>query len=332
MIAEKFRLDLHHGKFVELDYEAIDRICDLIRMGKAFKTYKPYPWNDTRYWPDESEEKRTVSQYFAVGNAINFGYWQRQRRTDIMHCRGTKGGIQTSGALYLWRALRTCYENNTFPILDSQKLAKISVRDLKRIFSTDTGRTPLPQLEERTRNWQDLGSRLCEYWKGEFYNLLQDCSNSLYTFVQYSRQFRAYDDPLCKLTMVNAILHQGRGLVKFQEPILPGVDYQLTKQQLRIGILKPKKAMAKKLVKEELLSEEEARELRNACLSAFIHMMNKTGVAGDYLDNRWWFNRANCNDDNPVCRDPKTSDKCLFIKVCKRYTYYKRPLEHTRYY
>jgi len=332
MIAEKFRLDLYHGKFVELDYEALDRICDLIRTGKAFKTYKPYPWNDPRYWPDESEEKWTVSQYFAVGNAINFGYWQRQERGGITYCQGTKGGIQTSGALYLWRALRTCYENGTFPILDSQKLAKISVRDLEKIFKDDAGRTRLPQLEERTRNWQDLGSRLCEYWNGEFYNLLQDCSNSLYTFVQYSRQFRAFDDPLCKLTMVNAILHQGRGLVKFKEPILPGIDYQLMKQHLRIGVLKPKRRISKKLVRENLLSVEEARELRNACLEAFIYIMNKTGVAGDSLDNKWWFNRNNCSDDKPVCENSETLSKCLFSQVCKKNTRYKRPLENTRYY
>jgi len=332
MIVDRLRLNLQFGKYVELDYGVLDKICELTSKEDAYKFYKPYSWDDPHYWLENDKGMKDVSQYFTVGNAINFRYWWIAENSRINQCHGMKGGMDVGGAMYMWRSLRMCYDKETYPILDAYKLAKISITDLKVIFQDDNGNVPLPLLEERLKNWRDLGKKLCEYWGGEFYNLLKETKNSLYNFIQYSRQFRAFDDPICKMTMVNAIFHQGRGITKFRETIFPGIDYQLVKQQLRIGILAPKETVKNKLIHGELLSEEEARELRNACLKAFIYIMKKTNIAGDIIDNKWWFNRQNCKDEDPVCQNSETINTCLFSKVCEKKIQYKRPLENTRYY
>jgi len=328
----KLRLNLEFGKHVELDYKLLDKICNLMSKEDVFKSYKPHSWEDPRYWLEDTKGERDVSQYFTLGNAINFRYWWKEQNGRIRHCQGIKGGMNVNGALYMWRSLKTCYDQETFPILDAHKLSKLSLKDFKKIFQDDNGKVPMPLCKERIKNWRDLGRKLCEYWSGDFYNLVKETKNSLYNFVQYSRQFRAFDDPLCKMTMVNAIFHQGRGITRFKESIFPGIDYQLIKQQLRIGILIPKGNVRNKLINEELLSEKEARELRNACLKAFIYIMKKTRIAGDVIDNKWWFNRKNCKDENPVCKNSETINACLFSKVCKKRTRYKSPLENTRYY
>ena len=126
--------------------------------------------------------------------------------------------------------------------------------------------------------------------------------------------------------MVNAIMHQGRGVVKFDDPILPGIDYQLLKQQMRIGIVVPKGKLIKKLVRKEILTSGEARELRNAALYSFLQIMEKTLISGDVIDNIWWTNRRTCLDFQPLC------EGCLFTNVCIKKTEYKIPLEVTRYY
>jgi hypothetical protein len=126
--------------------------------------------------------------------------------------------------------------------------------------------------------------------------------------------------------MVNAIMHQGRGIRKFDRPIFPGIDYQLLKQQMRIGIVVPNKTLAKKLIQGTLLGHKEARELRNAGLSSFLHLMQKTSIPGDVIDNMWWNNRQICTDSKPSC------EKCLFRKVCEKKTPFGIPLEMTRHY
>jgi hypothetical protein len=134
------------------------------------------------------------------------------------------------------------------------------------------------------------------------------------------------------MTMVNAIMHSGRGLVTFDEPIFPGMDYELLKQEMRNGILELNDTMKNKLRKGILLTAEESRELRNAGLSAFLEIMKLTSLGGDVLDNVWWFNRSNCETHRPVCKINGEEKNCFFYGVCPERTEYLIPVEDTRYY
>lgn len=325
-ISNSLFLKLTFGNLVELDYEVLNQVCDFLSKNKNQYQRKPMDWRNTHYWPDDSEGVYVVSQFFAIGNAINFRYWWRGNRGAYGYCKGVKGKSSERGAYYMWRALRLCQKAAVIPILDSKKLSKISISEMKHIFRDDKGHDLMPALKERQRNWRDLGHKLLEYWDGQFYNLVKTAQNSLFDFVRYSRQFRAFDDPLCKMVMVNSIMHQGRGIVKFKTPIFPGIDYQLLKQQMRMGIVVPKGRLMKKLISQEILTHNEARELRNAGLHSFLHIMERTGIPGDVIDNIWWTNKRICRDQQPQC------EGCLFSNICRRKQEYGIPREITRYY
>jgi hypothetical protein len=319
-------VNMPFGKEVTLDYSLIDKVSEILKVGKTARSYQPFNWIDDLHWVGKEESDRIVSQFFALGNSINFKYWWFEKNGNYQYTEGKKGGSMERGAFYMWRSLKLCLDNEIFPVLDARKLSKISLGEIKQIFADDDGKIPLPNLAERQRNWQDLGSKLLEYWDGEFYNLVHESHNSLIEFVRLSRQFRAFDDPLCKIPMVNSLMHQGRGITKFFETIFPGIDYQLLKQQLRIGILVPKSNLASKLIAKKLLTHVEARELRNAGLMSFLLIMEKSGLTGDIVDNIWWLNRRNCSDSDTKC------DSCPFESMCEKKISLQIPLENTRYY
>ena len=331
LITDRLRLNLQYGNHVTIDRNTLDKTCDLIER-KEIKV-KPFDWRNPLYWLEDEKGKAKVSQFFTIGNSINFRYWWIGEKKENGYCEGKKGGVETRGAYYMWRSLKVCLDQDFYPMLDARKLSKITLKEVKGIFQDDKGALPMPGCEERLKNWRDLGKKLYEYWSGEFYNLVKETRGSLYQFIQYSRQFRAFDDPLCKMTMVNAIMHQGRGLTTFDEPIFPAVDDKLPNQQVRIGILVVDKKVGDKLKKRAYLSPDETRELRNASLDAFIYMMKKTGLTGDVIDNMFWFNRTKCRTETPVCEEGEKIEKCLFHEICKRKVEYKFHLtKGTRYF
>jgi len=329
-VADRLRLLLELGDKVEIDDERLEQVCRHLKK-IDLESYKPLDWRDPKHFPGDDEGMPTVSQFFTIGNSINFRYWWRDNGR-LKYAEGRKGGNSERGAFYMWRSLRVSMKTGVFPLLEAKRLAKIEPEDIRRIFRDDDGRDVMPALEERLHNWRDLGTKLHEFWGGEFYNLVKETRGSLFDFIQYSRQFRAFDDPLCKMIMVNAILHQGRGITKFDQPIFPGIDYELLKQQMRIGILKISKDLEIKIEHSELLASDEAAELRKAGLKAFLRMMEATSINGDILDNIWWSNRKACNTDVPICQTKDQESKCRFLDVCSKRTKLRIPLEITRYY
>lgn len=150
-------------------------------------------------------------------------------------------------------------------------------------------------------------------------------------FARLSAQIRAFDDPVLKLTMVNAILHNGSDVYRFRDQPLPGIDYHLLRHLLRQGILEPTPELAEKLIAGSVLSEAEGLNLRQAALVAFVELSRLSGIGGEILDNCYWLNRANCTDI-PVCLDPRTASLCPFLDVCPQHIRFGLPLQYTRYY
>jgi hypothetical protein len=93
----------------------------------------------------------------------------------------------------------------------------------------------------------------------------------------------------------------------------------------------PADEVANKLKAGELLDDEEAEGLRAATLDAYLQLSAQTGLSGEILDNKFWFNRNNCGDP-PVCVNPETAAQCPFLDACERHVEYGLPLELTRYY
>lgn len=132
--------------------------------------------------------------------------------------------------------------------------------------------------------------------------------------------------------MVNAIMHEGRGLVKFRGEFLPALDCQLAKQLVRQGVVRPPLGVLKKLRESSLLAAAEAFALRSSGLYALSEIGRKSNLRGDRLDNLYWANGRQCDDGRPVCQIPGLERECPFLDVCEKQVAYRIPLELTRYY
>ena len=175
-----------------------------------------------------------------------------------------------------------------------------------------------------------MGARLRASWEGEFVSVIEAAHGSLGTFAQLCQTFRAFDDPVGKLTMVNAIMLTGSGLASFDRQPLPGVDYHLIKQAVRQGLVEPGRLVARKLGTGAFLNPDESLSLRQAVLDALVSVGQEASVSTAVLDNLYWMNRRICSDTNPACQSGV--DQCPFASACPKLTGYGLPLELTRYY
>jgi hypothetical protein len=285
-------------------------------------------WDDPTFWNIESDRPARC-QFLAVGNAINFRFWELHNH-EAVPAVGTIEGETFRGSLYMWRRLRTRLLAGAFS-LDPFFLAEMTAETFRSAFEDDAGQFPLqPAAPERVENLRDLGTRLLDAWRGQFVEVVDAAQGSLDRFARLSRGFRAYDDPVQKLTMVNAIMLTGSGLVTFDREPLPGVDYHLMKQAVRQGLVEPTRPVARKLASGELLAEDESIPLRRAVLDSLSEVAEIAGVSTAVLDNLYWMNRRICSDRNPACESG--IGECPFEAVCKRRTNYGLPIELTRYY
>lgn len=330
-LARDLGIDCSGSALVQIDEGVLSRLAAHLMTRKDFSEYDRSKWDDDRFW-NVGDTVAQRSQYFTVGNSINFRFWSLVNRST-QAASGCIRGEKFVGSMYLWRALRRCIDEGKYPILEARFLASLSIHDFDEIFGDDTGHNPLAVArEDRIANLRDLGVRLEGEWQGQFLNLIAATRGSLTSFVRMSSRFRAFDDPNFKLVMVNAILHSGSGIVVFDGDPLPGIDYHLLKQLLRHGVLKPRAALAEQIRNRELLKSTEGQELRRVALGAAVRLSELTGIGGEILDNKWWWNRAKCKDKDPVCLDPQTAHQCPFYGPCEQLTELAFPIEETRYY
>lgn len=330
-VASSLGIDLSPSALVHIDSVQLDRIARQITARADFRQATPAKWDDHRFWNVEAPPDER-SQYFTIGNAINFRFWHVEAGR-IVGSVGEIDGEKLRGSMYMWRCLRRCIDQGRFPLLDARFLAQLTDGQFTEIFSDDTGRNPLiVGATDRVANLRDLGRNLLSRWRGRAYELLMESQGSLTAFAIMSKRIRAFDDPIYKLTMVNAILHSGSGVFEFGDDLLPGIDYEILKQLLRQRVVVPSHELDRKLVGMTLLLPTEAYELRRTALKALLELSRRTGIPGDILDNRYWRNRTNCTEDEPVCHRAEEAHTCPFYPSCDRRTDMHRPLELTRYY
>jgi hypothetical protein len=228
--------------------------------------------------------------------------------------------------MYLWRRLRLAHQREEFDI-SAPALAALDEDTFNRAFADDEGENPLSiAADSRIANLRDLGSTLMTKWGGWFERVVSQSSESLEIFARHSSSFRAFDDPLQKLTMLNAIMLQGSGLVRFDKAPLPAIDYHLVKQAVRQGLVRPGPSIGSKLRDRSLLTQDESTSLRRAVLSALLTAAEGAGTSSAVIDNLYWLNRRICADTDPEC------GVCPFKDGCEQHVELGLPLELTRYY
>ena len=290
---------------------------------------QPATWDDPRFWNvDASRSDRC--QFLAVGNAINFRFWT-VADGQVVAGAGPVEGESFRGAMYLWRRLRLGVQRGEFE-LNAKWLSELTEESLERAFRDDDGACPLsPGLADRTKNLRDLGTRLLDDWEGEFVNVVDAANGSLTGFADLSATFRAFDDPIRKLTMVNAIMLAGSGLTHFDEEPLPGIDYHLIKQAVRQGLVVPSQEVQDKLRDKQFLTPMESLALRHVTLTALLQVAEASGISTAVIDNIYWGNGRICDERKPACQIAG-GPECPFEDACLRRVDLGRPLEITRYY
>jgi hypothetical protein len=299
-------------------------IVDVLRALMDRERPTPAKWDDPRFWNVEATDADRC-QYLAVGNSINFRFWE-QADGKTVPAIGAIDGEALRGSMYMWRRLRIAVDRGELA-LDALFLSDLDEATLARAFTDDDGRLPLGAgIGERVLNLRDLGARLASKWHGQFVNVIRAANGSLKYFAELCADFRAFDDPVQKLTMVNAIMLAGSGLARFDQDPLPGIDYHLVKQALRQGLVTPSHTLQAKLTNHELLDEGESVALRTAILTALIEVSQLAGISTAVIDNLYWLNRRICGDEEWLC------SSCPFEAGCAKRTEFGLPLELTRYY
>jgi hypothetical protein len=310
---------------VRIQPEAVTALSQVLAKSAEAQGPVASAWNDPKFWPT-NEDRSVRSQLLTIGNALNFRFWRLTSTGVLESLGGRLEGKYFTGSMYMWRRIRLAHDANV-PLSDAKYLATMDSATFYDLFVDDEGVNPLAEaMEDRVANLRDLGEQLVTDWSGQFDNVLSKAGGSLPQFMQLSRNFRAFDDPLGKLTLVNALMHRGSGLVSFQEPLLPAIDYQLLKQLLRQRVLIPDRRLDAKLRGSHYLDDNEAHQLRSAALEALLFAGSRTGLAGDLIDNLLWRNRTTCTDVEPNCQD------CKFNAFCSKDVDLRRPLQLTRHY
>jgi hypothetical protein len=233
--------------------------------------------------------------------------------------------------MYMWRRLRVGIDRGEFE-LNAGWLSELTEESLARALEDDDGSCPLTQgLADRAENLRDLGTQLLDVWDGEFVNVVDATGGSLRRFAELSASFRAFDDPVRKLTMVNAIMLTGSGLTHFDEEPLPGIDYHLIKQAVRQGLVKPVGELREKLRRRQFLSPTESLALRQATLAALLQVAEASPVSTAVIDNIYWGNGRICDEQKPACK-VAGGPVCPFEESCPQLVEFGSPLELTRYY
>ena len=330
-VSSALGVDRSPSALVGIDRSQLERIGLQIQTRPEFNEYSRATWDDDHFW-NAHDPLPKRSQYYAIGNAINFRFWALDGG-QMVPSKGTLDGKEYRGAMFMWRALRRELDRSGGELLSASTLAELTREQFDSIFRDDKGAAPLePAADDRVENLRDLGRQLLSRWDGSFFNVVDASGGSLVEFARLCGDFRAYDDPIYKLTMLTAILHSGSRVYVFNDQPLPAIDYHLLRHALRQGILRPVEPLARKLRHDELLSTEEAIELRRVALGAFVALSERTGLSGELLDNKFWLNRVKCTDTDPVCLDPATATECPFYGACIQAVDFGRPLELTRYY
>jgi len=313
----------------EVSKDQVAAVAALLRRLFGGSTPQPATWDNPRFWNVDGLRSDRC-QFLAVGNAINFRFWT-VTADQVVASEGPVEGEFFRGAMYMWRRLRVGVLRGEFE-LNARWLSELTEESLERALQDDCGACPLsPGLADRAENLRDLGTRLLDDWEGEFVNVVDAADGSLTRFADLSAAFRAFDDPIRKLTMVNAIMLAGSGLTHFDAEPLPGIDYHLIKQAVRQGLVMPSREVQDKLRDRQFLTSMESLELRHATLTALLRVGEASGISTAVIDNIYWGNGRICDEQKPACQIAGGAE-CPFEEACLQRVDLGRPLELTRYY
>jgi hypothetical protein len=241
----------YQGDLAQINQARVDAVAQELLTGTGFGEFKRATWDIPLFWNGSGTDEERA-QFFAIGNAINFRFWEL-RDSEVHRSSGVIEGEHFGGAMYMWRALKRTLDHGRLNLLDPSFLAELTAEQFNQIFNDDNGQNPLSVgAEDRIANLRDLGKKLINDYNGQFLNVVKRSGPSLETFMRLSEEFRAFDDPVRKLPSLNAIMLSGSGVHPFADEPLPAIDYHLVRHAVRQGMVTPSPHIASKMLNAEL--------------------------------------------------------------------------------
>jgi len=130
-LAQALGIEPYNGDVATVDEEVVSRIAELLKKNSAQENHVPDEWDEEMFWNGQGTPEER-SQFYAIGNAINFRFWEINKGT-LIRTAGDIEGKRFNGAMYMWRALKTSLDNGV-PLLDASFLANMTEEDYDMIF------------------------------------------------------------------------------------------------------------------------------------------------------------------------------------------------------
>ena len=108
-----------------------------------------------------------------VGNTIDTAFTDFKSHVKF---QTDYAGAHTSDSTALFACLKRAMDSG-IPVLDGKFLAKITRRDMEKIFA---GNMEIPMLEEKMALFREAGAVLAAKYGGRYYNFIRSCSPRLY--------------------------------------------------------------------------------------------------------------------------------------------------------
>ena len=100
-------IDFNFYGLVEINENILNKFIEFLKENDQITSSKPNAWIDDNFWLDPSKGPEINSQYFTVGNSINFKFWEYKDK-GIERVKGIKGNVECKGSSFMWRSLKVC--------------------------------------------------------------------------------------------------------------------------------------------------------------------------------------------------------------------------------
>ncbi len=248
--------------------------------------------------PKETELKPDVSKnfYFTI-----VAICHQTSPINGLPLEGIINGSYLRGWDYLSEKFYNAVKNDN-SLIYPKKLSEIKSTDIIDILEDDNGNSNISDSEGRARLLRDIGQKMLKsnyssvediYKESKGY-LIGTHGSGLLNKLSY---FDAYSDPVMKKSLFFLSIMKNHLYWKYKDdPKLgPPVDYHEMRGHLRFGTIRiTDENLYNKILKNELISEVEDIQIRQAIYNAIILISNKTNNSPSVLHYFFWNLFRNC--------------------------------------
>jgi hypothetical protein len=209
---------------------------------------------------------------------------------------------------------------------DAQRMQAYTAMDLRRLLSDDFNaeHSPIDRVQERLEQLQDCADALLHDYGGEAMGVYERSRGRLAGeggLLALLSEFRAYDDPLQKKSMLLAgMLHQiDVWPLRDPENLKVAMDYHAMRVALRSGMVDVQDgALARDLRERNPVHDALNQVVRTTVSSACDIMVQESGMSVFAFDKWIWHLGRSCcfYDHDPICGSGQAAQQCFRRSTC----------------